>query len=177
MKDSSKVELQNARTYLTSLQMQEGQIDFTYAAEQTVHAVVHVHTKTMMGGTQPDNPIMEWFYGDRNSKPREVRGYGSGVIISADGYIITNNHVIENAESVDVTLNDKRTFTAKVVGRDPGSDIALLKIKADNLPFIKYGDSEQLRLGEWVLAVGNPFQSYIYCNSRVLSVQREEALI
>ena len=153
-KDSSKVELQNARAYLTSLQTQEGQIDFTYAAEMTVHAVVHVHIK-MMGA--PDNPIMDWFYGDRNSKPREVSGYGSGVIISDDGYIITNNHVIENAESVDVTLNDKRTFTAKVVGRDPGSDIALLKIKADNLPYIKYGDSEQLRLGDWVLAVGNPF--------------------
>ncbi len=153
-KDSSNVETQNARAYLTSLQTQEGQIDFTYAAELTVHAVVHVHIK-MMGA--PDNPIMDWFYGDRNSKPREVSGYGSGVIISNDGYIITNNHVIENAESVDVTLNDKRTFTAKVVGRDPGSDIALLKIKADNLPYIKYGDSEQLRLGEWVLAVGNPF--------------------
>jgi serine protease Do len=153
-KDSSKVELQNARAYLTSLQTQEGQIDFTYAAELTVHAVVHVHIK-MIGA--PDNPIMDWFYGDRNSKPREVSGYGSGVIISDDGYIITNNHVIENAESVDVTLNDKRTFTAKVVGRDPGSDIALLKIKADNLPYIKYGDSEQLKLGEWVLAVGNPF--------------------
>ncbi len=153
-KDSSKVELQNARAYLTSLQTQEGQIDFTYAAEQTVHAVVHVHIK-MMGTT--DSPIMDFFYGDRNSKSREVSGYGSGVIISGDGYIITNNHVIENAESVDVTLNDKRTFTAKVVGRDPGSDIALLKINADNLPYIKYGDSNQLRLGEWVLAVGNPF--------------------
>ena len=156
-KDSSKVEVQDARAYLTSLQTQEGQIDFTYAAELTVHAVVHVHTKTMMG-TQADNPILEWFYGDRySSKPREANGYGSGVIISNDGYIITNNHVVENAESVDVTLNDKRTFTAKVIGRDPGSDIALLKIKADNLPFIKYGDSDQLRLGEWVLAVGNPF--------------------
>ena len=88
---------------------------------------------------------------------REVSGYGSGVIISADGYIITNNHVIEDAESVDVTLNDKRTFTAQVIGRDPSTDIALLKIKADNLPFIKYGDSDQLKLGEWVLAVGNPF--------------------
>jgi Do/DeqQ family serine protease len=153
-KDSSSVELQNARAYLTSMQTQEGQIDFTYAAELTVHSVVSVHIK--MAGT-PENPILDWFYGDRNSKPKEVQGYGSGVIISSDGYIITNNHVIENAESVDVTLNDKRTFTAKVIGRDPGSDIALLKIKADNLPFIKYGDSEQLKLGEWVLAVGNPF--------------------
>ena len=155
-KDSSKVEVQDAKAFLTSLQMQEGQIDFTYAAERTVHAVVHVHTKATMG-RQADNPIMEWFYGDRYSRPREVNGYGSGVIISGDGYIITNNHVVENAENVDITLNDNRTFTAQVVGRDPGSDIALLKIKADNLPFIKYGDSELLRLGEWVLAVGNPF--------------------
>jgi serine protease Do len=155
-KDSSGAEVQNARAFLTSMQMQEGQIDFTYAAEQTVHAVVHVRTKTMVSG-QADNPIMEWFYGDRYSRPREVQGFGSGVIISADGYIITNNHVIEDAESVEVKLNDNRTFTAEVVGRDPGSDIALLKIKADNLPYIKYGDSEQLRLGEWVLAVGNPF--------------------
>ena len=153
-KDSSNVELQNARAYLTSLQTQEGQIDFTYAAEQTVHAVVHVHIK--MIGTS-ESPIMDWFYGDRSSKPREVSGYGSGVIISSDGYIITNNHVVENAESVDVTLNDNRTFTAKVIGRDPGSDIALIKIKADNLPYIKYGDSDNLKLGEWVLAVGNPF--------------------
>ena len=153
-KDSSSVELQNARAYLTSLQTQEGQIDFTYAAEQTVHAVVHVHIK-MMGTSE--SPIMDWFYGDRSSKPREVSGYGSGVIISSDGYIITNNHVVENAESVDVTLNDNRTFTAKVIGRDPGSDIALIKIKADNLPYIKYGDSDHLKLGEWVLAVGNPF--------------------
>jgi Do/DeqQ family serine protease len=156
-RDSSKVEVRDAQAYLTSFQMQEGQIDFTYAAEQTVHGVVHVHTKTLMS-SQSENPILEWFYGDHNSsKPQIANGYGSGVIISADGYIITNNHVVENAESVDITLNDKRTFTAKVVGRDPGSDIALLKIKAENLPYIKYGDSEALRLGEWVLAVGNPF--------------------
>lgn len=156
LKDSSSVEVQEAKAFLTSMQMQEGQIDFTFAAEATVHAVVHVHTKTMMG-SQAQNPIMEWFYGDRYSRPREVSGYGSGVIISADGYIITNNHVVDGAETVEVTLNDNRIFTAEIVGRDPASDIALLKIKSDNLPFIKYGDSEQLKLGEWVLAVGNPF--------------------
>ncbi len=155
-RDSSSVEVKDAKAFLTSLQMQEGQIDFTYAAEQTVHAVVHVHTKALVGG-QADNPLMEWFYGDRYSKPREVSGYGSGVIISNDGYIITNNHVIEDAESVEVTLNDKRTLAAQVIGRDPSTDIALLKVKSDNLPFIKYGDSEALKLGEWVLAVGNPF--------------------
>jgi Do/DeqQ family serine protease len=155
-RDSSRVEVRDAQAYLTSLQVAEGQVDFTYAAEQTVHAVVHVHTKSTVG-MQPDNPIMEWFYGDRYSKPREVSGYGSGVIISADGYIITNNHVIENADAVDVTLNDRRTFTAQVIGRDPSTDIALLKVKGENLPTIKYGDSEALKLGEWVLAVGNPF--------------------
>jgi serine protease Do len=154
--NSPSAEVQEAKAFLTSMQMQEGQIDFTYAAEQTVHGIVHVHTTTMMGN-QTDNPIVQWFYGDRNSRSREVNGYGSGVIISADGYIITNNHVVENAEAVEVTLNDKRTMKAKVVGRDPGSDIALLKINADNLQYIKYGDSDQLRLGEWVLAVGNPF--------------------
>ena len=110
-----------------------------------------------MMGAQADNPILEWFYGDKYSKPREVSGYGSGVIISGDGYIITNNHVIEGAENVEVKLNDNRIFQAKIVGADPSTDIALLKIAGDNLPFIKYGDSEQLKLGEWVLAVGNPF--------------------
>jgi Do/DeqQ family serine protease len=142
---------------MTSFQMQEGQVDFTYAAEQTVHGVVHVHTKKMMGG-YAQNPIMEWFYGDRYStKPREVSGYGSGVIITADGYIITNDHVIDDADEVEVKLNDNRTLKAKVIGRDPSTDIALLKVQADNLPYIRYGDSEQLKLGEWVLAVGNPF--------------------
>jgi serine protease Do len=156
MKDSSRVEIDRARALLTTLQMQEGQIDFTYAAEQTIYGVVHVRTKSMMGA-QPQNPIMEWFYGERESKPREVRGFGSGVIISADGYIITNNHVIENAETVDVSLNDRRIFTAEVIGRDPSTDLALLKVDAENLPYIRYGDSDKLRLGEWVLAVGNPF--------------------
>jgi Do/DeqQ family serine protease len=155
--DSSDVEVQNARTLLTSFQMQPGQVDFTFAAEQTVHAVVHVHTKKMMGG-YAQNPIMEWFYGDRySSKPREVSGYGSGVIISADGYIITNEHVIQGADGVEVILNDKRILQAKIIGRDPSTDIALLKVAGENLPYVRYGDSDQLKLGEWVLAVGNPF--------------------
>jgi Do/DeqQ family serine protease len=107
---------------------------------------------------QPDNPIMEFFYGDRyNNKPREVAGFGSGVIISPDGFIITNNHVIEDAENIEVKLNDNRVFKAELIGRDPSTDIALLKIKADNLVWLKYGDSDNLKVGEWVLAVGNPF--------------------
>lgn len=141
---------------LTSLPQPAGQVDFTYAAEQTVHAVVHVRTTTTLS-RQNNNPVMQWFYGDNYSQSREVKGYGSGVIISTDGYIITNNHVVENAENVTVKLNDNREFKAEVIGRDEGTDIALLKIKSENLPFIKYGDSDQLKLGEWVLAVGNPF--------------------
>lgn len=156
VRDSSGINTPEAKALLTSFQMQEGQVDFTYAAEQTVHAVVHVRTKTMVD--QPDNPIMQWFYGDRyRSKPQEVAGFGSGVIISSDGYIITNNHVIEDAENIEVKLNDNRIFNAELVGRDPSTDIALLKIKAENLSFLKYGDSDKLRVGEWVLAVGNPF--------------------
>ncbi len=155
-RDSSKIETPEAKAYLTALQMQPGQVDFTYAAEQTVHAVVHVRTKSMV--QQPQNPIMEWFYGDRySSRPREVAGYGSGVIISADGYIITNNHVIEDAENIEVKLNDNRLLNAEVIGRDPTTDIALLKVKAQDLSYLKYGDSDKLRVGEWVLAVGNPF--------------------
>lgn len=154
--DTSGIDMRDAHAYLTSLQQGQGQIDFTYAADRTVHAVVHVHTKSVLG-SDAQNPIMEFFYGRQQSRPREVSGYGSGVIISADGYIITNNHVIEDAESVDVTLNDRRTFTADVVGRDQASDLALLKIKGENLPFIRYGSSDDLKLGQWVLAVGNPF--------------------
>lgn len=140
----------------TSLAPQSGVNDFTFAAEQTVHAVVHVKTKAMVSSAY-SNPLYEFFYGPGASRPREVRGFGSGVIVTADGYIVTNNHVIEEADEVDVTLNDKRTFAAEVVGRDPSTDIAVLKIKATGLPYIRFGNSDAIRLGEWVLAVGNPF--------------------
>jgi S1-C subfamily serine protease len=82
---------------------------------------------------------------------------GSGVILTRDGFIVTNNHVIDNAETIEVVLNDKRTFKAKLVGRDPSTDIALLKIDANDLPFIPFGNSDNVKVGEWVLAIGNPF--------------------
>jgi len=154
--DTSSISEERLKPVLTSYQ-QVGQVDLTYAAELTVHAVVHVRTSTTYS-VRSINPIIEWFYGDAYRQvPREVRGYGSGVIISSDGYIITNNHVIENAEKITVKLNDNREFEAQVIGRDPSTDIALLKINGENLPHINYGDSDKLRLGEWVLAVGNPF--------------------
>ena len=156
-KGTGNISIAEAKPIFTALQQQEGQqVDFTYAAEQTVHAVVSVRTSTMVSGRY-NNPIMEFFYGNSPRQPREMKGLGSGVIISEDGYIITNNHVVEDAEKINVKLNDNREFEAQVIGRDPSTDIALLKIKADNLKYIKYGDSDQLKLGEWVLAVGNPF--------------------
>ena len=135
---------------------QEGLVDLSEVAENIVHTVVHVKTKTIKDNYY-QNPIMEFFYGEQYSRPREVRGYGSGVIVSSDGYIITNNHVIEEADEVDVTLNDNRTFHATVIGRDPSTDIALLKIDSKGLPYVRYGDSDQLKLGQWVIAIGNPF--------------------
>ncbi|MDT8402347.1 MAG: Do family serine endopeptidase [Bacteroidales bacterium] len=135
---------------------QEGLVDFTEVAENIVHTVVHVKTKTLQNYSY-QNPIMEFFYGEQYNKPREVKGYGSGVIVSSDGYIITNNHVIEGADEVDVTLNDNRTFRANVIGRDPSTDIAVLKIDSKGLPYVRYGDSDELKLGQWVIAIGNPF--------------------
>ncbi|MFN8239920.1 MAG: Do family serine endopeptidase [Bacteroidales bacterium] len=157
LKGKGNEQISEASPVLTSYQGPGSQVDLTYAAELAVHAVVHVRTTSMISG-QYDNPVLEWFYGDNiRRQPREVTGYGSGVIVSADGYIITNNHVIEDAEDVSVKLNDNREFKAQVIGRDPSTDIAVVKIKAEDLPFLKYGNSDELRLGEWVLAVGNPF--------------------
>lgn len=135
--------------------------NFTYAAEHSVEAVVHVKVKMEVGNrySRSIDPFFDFFFG-RPSQPRQPQyqeGSGSGVIITPDGYIVTNNHVVDNATTVDVTLNDKRTFEAKVIGTDPSTDIALLKIDAENLPTITLGNSDDLKLGEWVLAVGNPF--------------------
>ena len=135
--------------------------DFTFAAEKSVEAVVHVKTKIDVSSRYSMNidPFFDFFFG-RPNQPREPQyreGSGSGVIISTDGYIVTNNHVIENASTVEVTLNDKRKFDAKIIGTDPSTDIALLKIEGGDLPVILFGDSDNLRIGEWVLAVGNPF--------------------
>src|SRR5690554_4994328 len=127
--------------------------DFTVAAEKTVHAVVHVKNITV--SRQPTN-IFEYFHG--GGQPRAKIGSGSGVIISPDGYIVTNNHVIENSTNLEVTLNDNRTFKAELIGTDPSTDIALLKIDGSHdFPYIPFGDSDNAKIGEWVLAVGNPF--------------------
>ncbi|RHJ82890.1 Do family serine endopeptidase [Parabacteroides sp. AM08-6] len=143
--------------------------DFTMAAENTVHGVVHIKATTNAkqyadrGEQQYRDPIEEFFFGFggrggfQRPQPQPRIGAGSGVIISTDGYIITNNHVIDGADELEVTLNDNRKFAAKLIGTDPTTDIALIKIDAKDLPTIPFGDSEKLKVGEWVLAVGNPF--------------------
>ncbi len=133
--------------------------DFTVAAERTVDAVVHVKTSYSISNTYTfGDPFFDFFFGpQQNVKPQPVQASGSGVILSRDGFIVTNNHVIDNAENIEVVLNDKRTFKAKLVGRDPSTDIALLKIEATDLPFIPFGNSDEVKVGEWVLAIGNPF--------------------
>ncbi len=132
--------------------------DFTYAAETGVKAVVHVKVVKRGQPIQGPQSLLDFFFGYGDSRQQRPQlGAGSGVIISSDGYIITATHVIDDADEVVVTLDDKRQFDGKVVGKDPATDIALLKIEATGLPFMKYGDSDALRLGQWVLAIGNPY--------------------
>ena len=132
--------------------------DFTYAAESAVEAVVYVEV-TVQSQSRSIDPF-EFFFGFGNGygfgQPREQRGSGSGVIIRPDGYIVTNNHVIANATKVSVTLNDNRQYDATVVGADPATDVAIIKVDATGLPTIPMGNSDNLRLGEWVLAIGSP---------------------
>ena len=146
--------LQGARPMQVSY---SGMVDFTAAASATVDAVVHVKIRSQY--TVVENPIYNFLFGRPNYQQQEmpVVASGSGVIISRDGYIVTNNHVVEGADALEVTLDDNRTFTAKVIGADPTTDIALIKIDGDNFPFIPWGNSDNLKVGEWVLAIGNPF--------------------
>jgi len=134
----------------------ENTVDFTVAAENTVHAVVHVKNTAVK--TQV-NPFIERFYGS-GSGTREYKqvGTGSGVIVSPDGYIITNNHVIDGASDLEVTLNNQKKYKAELIGTDAKNDIALVKIDADfDLPYIPFANSDSVKIGEWVLAVGNPY--------------------
>jgi len=127
--------------------------DLTYAAESAVDAVVYVEV-TQKSQYQMMDPFFEYFFGQ--PQQRDQKGSGSGVIIRSDGYIVTNNHVVANATSVKVTLNSNQVYDATVVGTDSATDVALIKIEAEGLPCLQFGDSDQLRLGEWVLAIGSP---------------------
>lgn len=130
---------------------------FVDAAEKSIHAVVHVKISGMEEQYYR-NPLYEFFYGEQLKQQRPVQGFGSGVIISPDGYIVTNHHVIAKAENIEVTLHNNKRYKAELIGEDPGTDLAVLKIEGAGFAHIPYGDSDLLRVGEWVLAVGNPFQ-------------------
>jgi len=147
---------------LTSYGMNPGNLDFTSAAAASIHAVVHI--KTMY---QQKSSVYDDFFGgfwnpwgsnnSQNYKLQPIKASGSGVILSDDGYIVTNNHVVQDADSIEVTLNDNRIYDAKVIGTDVGTDLALIKIDETELPYLSYGNSDSVKVGEWVLAVGNPF--------------------
>lgn len=147
----------NQVSYLPQTMTSNGQnLDFTEAADKSIHAVVHVTSKYNLENNEYySNPITEWLFGNVQRQPSV--SFGSGVIISEDGYIVTNNHVVEESDEIKIVLNDKRTYTAELVGRDPSTDLALLKVEGENLPYIALGNSDILKIGEWVLAVGNPF--------------------
>lgn len=149
---ASKITVANPN-YAKNVSLGAENIDFTTAAENTIHAVVHVKNKTVS-----KIPVMDFFYGYRGDREQTQIGTGSGVIITEDGYIVTNNHVIQDATELEVTLNNNKSYKAKLVGTDSKMDIALLKIEADEkLPYTVFGDSDEIKVGEWVLAVGNPY--------------------
>ena len=157
--------------------------DLTYAAENAVKAVVNIESirEVQYGGrSRGYDPFYEFFgipYGGGGySEPqtREQRSGGSGVIISSDGYIVTNNHVIEEATKLKVKLNDGRTFDAKLVGTDPTTDVALIKVDAKDLPTLAFGNSNDLRLGEWVLAIGSPFDLQSTITAGIVSAKARQ---
>ena len=141
-------------------------VDFVAASSASMSAVVHI-TAIHQQAKQANNPALSdpffrEFFGDRfqfdqSPQQEQVGGTGSGVILSKDGYIVTNNHVIEGADEIEITTYDKRKLKAAIIGTDPSTDIAVLKVEATDLPFIEVADSEKVKVGEWVLAVGNPF--------------------
>ncbi len=163
-----QVSFANYATDTGSARVPEG-LDFVHAAELVRPAVVHIKTyyaaatsSTENYSKSPFDDMLKEYFGDKMS-PQEYHqqapqeASGSGVILSPDGYIATNNHVVENADKIEVVLNDKRSYIAKLIGVDPTTDLALLKIEEKELPFVPYGDSDKMKVGEWVLAVGNPF--------------------
>jgi Do/DeqQ family serine protease len=156
------VETSEGAQFRTVNLMQDNWPDFTYAAESAVDAVVYVKVVSTQTQQQAPSSIFDFFFGFPEGgmgmpQQRERVGSGSGVIIREDGYIVTNNHVIDGATRIEVTLNNNQTYPATLVGTDPATDVALLKVEATGLPVIPFGDSDKLRLGEWVIAIGSPY--------------------
>ncbi|NAS30916.1 PDZ domain-containing protein [Flavobacteriaceae bacterium R38] len=149
-------------------------VDFTNAAEKTVNSVVHVKNVSVSKGS--GGSILDFFYGSDSRRERTQIGTGSGIIISPDGYIVTNNHVIDNATQLQITLNNNKIYEAELVGSDPTTDIALLKVdtEGEKFPFITFGDSDNAKIGEWVLAVGNPFNLTSTVTAGIISAKARD---
>jgi Do/DeqQ family serine protease len=158
-KQESQVTNPNKSNYVLTSGGGAGQAaDFTMAAEKSVNAVVHIKTVSERVNNLNYDPFAEWFFGPQKRQQNySQQAFGSGVIISDDGYIVTNNHVVSGADKIEVVLNDKRTYTAEIIGTDASTDVALLKISEKSLPYLPYGNSEYVKVGEWALAIGNPF--------------------
>ena len=145
-------------------------VDFTLAAEKTIHTVVHVKNTSISNGSSS-----MWDYFNNNRSDRTRIGMGSGVIISKDGYVITNNHVIENASTIEITTNNNKTYKASLLGSDEVADIAVLKIDSnETFPYIRFADSDQTKIGEWVLAVGNPFNLTSTVTAGIISAKSRD---
>lgn len=152
--------------------------DFTEAAEKSVHSVVHIKTTSEQVNNLSYDPFAEWFFGPQKRQQNYIQqGSGSGVIISQDGYIVTNNHVVAGADKIEVTLNDKRTYEGKVIGADASTDVALIKIDEKDLPFLMYGNSDGVKVGEWALAVGNPFNLNSTVTAGIISAKGRNNII
>ena len=146
-------------------------VDFVEAAEKSINAVVHVKNTSIISD---DFSYLDYFYG-RSKSPQNRIGTGSGVIVSPDGFIITNNHVIENANKIEVTTNNNIRYEAKLVGTDPYTDIAVLKIQTKkSLPYLYFGDSDNSKIGEWVLAIGNPFNLNSTVTAGIISAKSRD---
>ena len=146
--------------------------DFTVAAEKTIDAVVHVKNTSRISSNTPS--WYRFFYEEENDIPERI-GTGSGVIVSPDGYIITNNHVIDGYSEIEITTNNNKSYKASLIGTDPGTDIAVLKINTDSmLPYISFGDSDNTKIGEWVLAVGNPFNLNSTVTAGIISAKSRD---
>lgn len=162
-------------THFASSVVQSEYPDLTYAAENAVKAVVNIRaTVAVESKTFPRDPFFEFFGYPQGGMQREAEAGGSGVIISEDGYIVTNNHVVNNATKLRVTLHDGRAFDAKVIGTDPATDVALIKIDAESLPTLPFGSSDELRLGEWVLAIGYPMNLQSTITAGIVSAKARQ---
>jgi serine protease Do len=151
-------------------------LDFTTAVEKSIDAVVHVKTK--MFREYQVNPLLEFFFGEQSGgEAPPLLGFGSGVIISDKGYIVTNNHVIEDSDEIIVALDNKKEYSARLIGTDPSTDLALLKVDADGLTSMPFGNSDALRLGEWVLAIGNPYNLTSTVTAGIVSAKARNNLV